>query len=413
VEKALVPAVVYPVNRVNGYNAVRSLAAAGIPVIGLSADYTENLKSVYLCEAYVTPHAACETEAFIDFLINLMRGRDGKPVLFVMDDAYAFVVSVHQERLQPHFRYPYLDRSQLEAVIDKRVMHDTAMAAGMDLPETFFPEDLDWVMSNAGKLRYPVVIKPLVSRFAYEGEEIVQVSAFLQRYGKAVEAGSARELVMTLPGIVMEGFAVCVQERINCRIADLWTHNFYCDDGGEILAGFNGRKLHQQPADFGICTVGMAAQNPGVVEESKKFLQHVGYRGLGSMEYIKTGDGYKFVEINPRGEFWNGLAATCNVNLYKLAYDHLCGRPISPDDYRQSAVPKIWYDLSKFHKFVRYRERDITMSRFILVPKMEAIANFKDRGLMVGRIRTVAGMWLRLAFRKLRFAFRPTRVEVR
>ncbi len=67
-----------------------------------------------------------------------------------------------------------------------------------------------------------------------------------------------------------EDLPVCVQERVKCKIDALWAYHFYCKDG-EIVASFTGRKLHQEPPDFGTGSICITESNPQIIEESRNF----------------------------------------------------------------------------------------------------------------------------------------------
>lgn len=383
-------AVIYPAASINAYGAIWSLGKVGIPVIALSPVDTPHFRSRFVEEHYITPDAARDTGNFVEFLVGLGKLKRTKSVLYMMEDVYAYIASAYVDELEPHYYYPYLTKDQLIITLNKKAMYQAAYESGIQQPRTWFPNDARWAERNAGNLTYPVIIKPLVSRFSFNNKSIEQVLSFPDKYGKAIKIKSSDELLKLLPQVSDEGFSVCVQQQINCKIDNLFSHKFYCGANGEILASFTGRKLHQEPPDFGTGVIAKAEINPDIVEESKKFLKKIAYRGIGSIEYIKTTEDYKFIEINPRAYFWQSLSTASGVNLYQLMYEHLTGESVDLEKYVQRSNQILWYDAGRLRSFIGFRNKTISLTKFLLSPKMEAVINLNDPKVSIIRIIKIA-----------------------
>ena len=59
----------------------------------------------------------------------------------------------------------------------------------------------------------------------------------------------------------------------------------YLDEDGQSLLSFTKRKLRQQPPGFGIGTYHQTTYDPEVAAAGLRFLQAVGMRGLGNVEF--------------------------------------------------------------------------------------------------------------------------------
>ena len=217
-----------------------------------------------------------------------------------------------------------------------------------------------------------------------DGHKIQNAWAFTSKHGKAIEVHAATQFREIMPELITDKTPVCIQERLPCRIDDLWAHHYYAVDG-DIVADFTGHKLHQVPADFGTGTICRAAPNKDIIRESKKFVRKIRFSGIGNIEYIRTDSGYKFVETNPRGYYWSSLATACGVNLYKIMYDHLNGGHIYPGNAHQSSRKLLWYDLDHFPDYLKFPHKRLSLFNFLVSPKMEAYANREDFRLSTRR----------------------------
>jgi len=380
------PAVVHSISSINGYGAAWSLARAGIPVVGLWADRNPMVYSKLTRQNIQVPDENSQGEELIDCLVDLGRSARSRRVLYMMSDLGAFLASTHREQLEPYYIYPWMTWDQVKATLHRKTMFEIAASAGVALPKTWFSNNDNWSDVNLEKLPYPLILKPMVSRFGFEDEKVTNAWTFTNKYGKAIELHDAAQFRAVLPDLLSDDTPVCAQERIHCKISDLWTHHFY-SVGGEIKAQFCGHKVHQIPEDFGTGSITRAEPNLDIARESAKFLRATQFTGIGNIEYIRTDDGYKFVEINPRGYYWSSLATACGVNLYKIMYDHL-GLGIEPEWTQQTHDGLIWYDVDHLPSYLRSPNKEMSVSRFLLSRRMEAAANLREPRLAYRRYKT-------------------------
>ena len=123
-----------------------------------------------------------------------------------------------------------------------------------------------------------------------------------------------------------------LQEVIPGDDATLWTVGSYTDAAGAALGLFCGRKLVQMPRGFGTCRVGEARWREDVVEQALTLLTALGFHGIAQTEFrLDPRDGrFKLMEVNPRLWQWHGLARACGVDLPRIAYLDVLGRPPRP-----------------------------------------------------------------------------------
>ena len=86
---------------------------------------------------------------------------------------------------------------------------------------------------------------------------------------------------------------------------------------------------------------------PDVEEQGLRLLRHVGYRGFAHVEFARDprDEELKLLEVNTRLPVWAGIAIGRDVNIARLSYDDLCGRPVEPAPRLQDGVT--WVYLAK------------------------------------------------------------------
>jgi predicted ATP-grasp superfamily ATP-dependent carboligase len=207
----------------------------------------------------------------------------------------------------------------LEPLQRKRHQYAVAEAAGLGVPLTFAADDEREARAAAAKLCYPAVVKP--------GDPI----PFKRRFGRPV-------LVCATPEELIEAWRSAadtqplLQEVIPGDDSTLWTVGSYTDASGAALGLFCGRKLVQMPRGFGTCRVGEARWRDDAVEQALALLAALGFRGIAQTEFrLDPRDGrFKLMEVNPRLWQWHGLARACGVDLPRIAYLDVLGRPQRP-----------------------------------------------------------------------------------
>jgi predicted ATP-grasp superfamily ATP-dependent carboligase len=314
----LPPAVVLDVSFVNGLEAIRSLAAAGAPVIAVDHRQSALGFRSRLAHHVLSPDPMDE-EAYVSFLAALAEREFSEPaVVLPTHDAPLAAVARNAARLAA-YQLPGSGWDVLEPLQKKRHQYAVAEAAGIGVPLTFAADSEDEARVAAAALSYPAVVKP--------GDPI----PFKRRFGRPV-------LLCQTPDELMEAWrsaADCeplLQEVIPGDDATLWTVGSYTDASGAALGLFCGRKLLQMPRGFGTCRVGEARWRDDIVEQALALLAALGYQGIAQTEFRldPRDERFKLMEVNPRLWQWHGLARACGVDLPRIAYLDVLGRPQRP-----------------------------------------------------------------------------------
>jgi D-aspartate ligase len=305
-----VKAVVVDVGWVNGLAAIRSLGRAGIPVFAVDHRASPlGFRSRY-AQPVTVPDPLEDEDGFVEAVARI----GGPGVVFPTHDPPLNALARHADRLDA-FLFPFPDWARLEAIQDKRHQLETALEAGVDIPETLYPS----TATEAAGLPFPALVKPQ------------HPDGFKRRFGKqAFRCETNAELERAYADT--EPFGPLVQELVPGGDDELYSLGSYLRADGEPLGLFCGRKLEQVPPLVGTCRVGEAVWVQEVVDAGLRLLGALGFHGISQVEFKRDPrDGrFKLMEINPRLWQWHGLAAACGVDVPLIAYRDLTGEEVEP-----------------------------------------------------------------------------------
>jgi D-aspartate ligase len=346
--------VVYRSSTPNGLQFVRSLGQAGVPVLALGdGNRTMGMRSRYAYPMHC-PDGIKEADAFINFLLDIGKQLSRKAVLFLMNDPHLIVVAHHREVLDQYYEIPIPAWEALEQCLDKARMYEIADLAGIPIPRTYAPASRAEIQEISRAIPYPCILKP-VSQYEFSDGRL-RKSAFHRVYGaKALRANSADELVELFGKTMADGFRIVVQEEIPGPEDVLYTVGLYADKASRVMSTFTGRKLHQLPPDFGLCTYGESLSQQGIVELASRLVKAVGFHGIAQVEFKLDlrDDQFKLMEINPRGWQWSYLATACGINLPYMAYCDLNGLALA--SVQQATTRRTWTHMADdYQRFLQF-----------------------------------------------------------
>jgi predicted ATP-grasp superfamily ATP-dependent carboligase len=310
---------VIDVGWVNGLAAIRSLGRAGVDVLAL--DHRKSplgFRSRFATKPISCPDPGTDEESFVGLLREIGDGLDRPAPVFPTHDPPLNAIARHRDALSG-FVYPFPPWSVLERIQDKRRQLETAVEAGVHIPETRYPQSAAEAVAAGEELGYPVLLKP---RHPDGFKRRFRRQAFRCETSADVERSYADA----------EAFGPMLQELVPGGDGELYSLGSYLREDGEALGLFCGRKLRQSPPGIGTCRVGEAVWVEDVVQDGLRLLRALGYHGISQVEFKRDprNGRYKLMEVNPRLWQWHGLAAACGVDLPVIAYADLLGRQVEP-----------------------------------------------------------------------------------
>jgi predicted ATP-grasp superfamily ATP-dependent carboligase len=356
-----IPAVVFPADRPASLGIARSLGRRGIQVYGVDI----NPLAYAMASRYVTPcflQAQHDSEEYrLHFLLDLGKRLGGKAVLYAVSDDTVMLASQYRDQLQEYYHYVMPDHNTVSSLLTKDGLHRVAQAHGIPDPQLFHPKDYQEVQNIAGRLSYPVIIKPVFSPswLRPEIDSLLRDNA-LSGGPKVALCKDAEGLMETYRKLAAYDSRLIIQEVIPGEDKRLVYFCFYMDRQSKPLAIFAGEKIRVLPVGFGSASFVRTFRDPELEEVSLKLLSAARYQGLGGIEFKRDSrdECYKLIEFNARLGMWDSLSARCGIDIPFIAYcDALC-EPVQPKyEYREGVL---WVDFQRdVRAFLIYRKRGL------------------------------------------------------
>ena len=349
----------------SGLGIVRGLGRRGIPVFALDPDRTQTGMTSRFCQARVIPRVEEREEEHLDYLIRLTRSLPEKPVLFSTGDNTVCCYARHENSLQRHFRFAGPPAEIVRKTATKDALWRTASELGIPVPETHAPGSLDEVRAVAGTIPYPCIIKP------------AQPNSWHRR--------AVQDSLRRIPG----------EDR------ELLYFAFYRAADGRIWH-FSGRKERIVPAHFGSASFVVSMEAEDLDRVSITFLEKLGYRGLGGIEFKRDArDGsLKLIEFNPRFGLWDALGQRFEIDTAAVAYLDAIGAELPEPGHARAGVR--WVSICRdVRAAFGYRAEDLLSTRswltsLVVGEKVWAVFSWDDPlPAVVASLR----FWLRVARR--------------
>jgi len=300
-----------------GLGLVRSLGRRGVPVWVID---TDRKKSIAQFSRYCRRFIAT-TEPVHEVLL-----REGKLhelqgwVVFAVADDYVDALSSHFEELAGMYRLTTQPANVTRIALDKRATYAHAAELGIDAPWTCTTSDVSTV--DVDRITYPAILKPAVNHRFFPHTNVkalkVQNGAELRRQFNRMTAFIPAEEIMIqemIPGGGDSQFSFCAVA-----------------DKGRIFGSLVARRRRQYPIEFGnASTFVETARQPVVEANGRRFMEAIGFDGMGEIEFkFDRRDGkFKILDVNPRPWGWHTLGGAAGVDFAYLLWRHKVGLPIN------------------------------------------------------------------------------------
>ena len=265
-----------------------------------------------------------ETDS-VRFLLALggaVEKRHGaRPVLLTLTDWVAIFVEKHADALAEQFAFPSSPTPTVGPLANKASMHALAEEHGIPSPETDSPRTRDDVLAYLERARFPVVMKaadPFAGHVP-SAKVVHDADELLEKYDRDTELGG--------PNLLL-------QQHIPGDAQSVWMCNAYFDRDGDCRAIYTGQKLRQL-GSTGIATLAVCVPNDTVAEQTRTFMQSVGYRGCVGIGWrYDARDGlYKVLDVNARVSGVFRLFSGVNgMDVVQACYQDLTQQAIVPSE---------------------------------------------------------------------------------
>ncbi len=297
---------------------IRSLGRAGWNVIAAdSRRRSLGFRSRYASERVVYPDPETASGSFVDAIERLVDGGRVDLVIPTTDEVIQPLVHA-RERLERHCRLAVADSDALERVTDKSRTLALAQELGVPVPPTRVVNSTAEAEEASRSMRWPLVVKPAVSRFYRPGRGVVE--SFSVTYARDLE--SLRDRMAPLSGrcaVLLQEYCPGVGEGVELLASE-----------GRVLAAFQHRRLAEVPL-----TGGRSAWRESVALDAElyahasRLVEALCWSGLMMVEF-RVGEEARLMEIN--GRIWGSLPLAVRSGIdfpARLAELATCGPPPS------------------------------------------------------------------------------------
>lgn len=286
------------------------LSSAGIEVTLVSSRPADRFGLGLYCKQVIPPHGVSDTA----FLQDLLKNSKADLVLPLGEDLMDIIWKMPAE-LTTRI-YPQTSAEQRAALTDRRNMYELVTAAGVPTPRLVSIEGPDALEQVISELGLPLVLRGTQGlageqvRVVHTREEAVESYRMLQ--GRSPEPPFAQAYV----------------SGRRCLFGGLF-------ENGRMLQWFSQQTI-ESLSPTGPSLRVQSLKDPVLTSYAEKIFASLRWTGLACAEFIKSdaGDGYYFLEVNPRP--WAAIQAAhyCGVPLMRSFARRLLGHEqISQPDF--------------------------------------------------------------------------------
>jgi predicted ATP-grasp superfamily ATP-dependent carboligase len=330
-----------------GLGVGRSLGREGIKVYGIDFKKDIGFYSAYIIST-LCPHPITEQSDLLRKLINFANSQDHKPVLFITADDFLKFVAKFADDLEPYYLFNLPSSKLIDEISDKFKQFTLAGKSGISLPATYKITSEEELGKVHHELTFPTFIKA------------VDVNKWRELIGgttKGYIVKNKTELKEKVALLMSKKIEIILQEIIPGPDTRHYKYCAYIGRDGRILLEFTLKKIRQNPIHFGVGAVVESLSYPELLIEGRKFLKHIGYKGVGSAEfkYDERDGKLKLIELNPRYWQQNSLPAYCGMNFPLMDYLEVTGQKPEPITTFIEGIK--WVNrYTDFDSFLQYRK---------------------------------------------------------
>ena len=279
--------------------AVRQLGSNGVQVIVAGHQVLDAARWSNHASGFVSCPPVQETDRFIEWLIDYGERTPGH-VLLPTSDKTAFLFSSNLKLLETCFRLYQPPLETMIRILDKRRLAEACLQVGLDVIPSWYPSGESELRALAGKLPFPLLIKPRtqVRRLGRDKGVVVRnlddlLSAYRGFVARERYLGGLSELGdADMP--MLQQFAEGVNEAVHSVAG-------FIDRTGEMIAARGTKKVLQRmpPVGIGVCFEA-APLDDTLVEAIRRLCREVGYFGVFEIEFLRFDRGWAVIDFNPR-----------------------------------------------------------------------------------------------------------------
>lgn len=368
-------AVILGTNYYIGLSIIRTLGYEGVETIAV--DYTDEelyaSKSKYLNKHIFAPSFKEDKKGYLEKLIEIAKDEKEKPLLFPGADPYAEFIDQNLHTLKEYYLIPMIEQGLWTRVMKKESLNLPAKEHGVLVPETLEISEPNLFERIEEIIGFPCIIKPTDSpRFVATFRRKIFYCENMDHVKKYLDMAKAEDI------------DVVVQRIIPGFDDHMYTFDFYVDQKGKVTHWVTCRKLRQFPINFGASVYTEQRYVQELADIGIPFLEKIGYRGFGEIEFKKDAENGKFymIEINTRTTTLNELLYKAGVNFPYVAYRDMLNDPLPEFSVKEDTGYVFRYlfeDILAIRGYIQTGQLTyLQVFKSLFRKKVPAIWSFKD-----------------------------------
>ena len=267
-----------------------------------------------------------------------LGAREGRHFIYPTSDEMVFLLSAHQGELARDFALFQPDLETTMRVLDKKQLLAAAADAGVETPQTWFPEDAADVERAARDADGPLLFKPRTQLFLRNHSKGALVPAEPSRLREAYRTFRAGSVYGPPVAGGMNYLAGPMLQRYYPEAAEgIYSLTGFRDRSGRHLPLLGSVKILQRPRRLGIGLCFESAPVPDVLRVcATRLLDGLGYFGVFELEFIRLGGRYPAHRHEPALLQSDAARRARGLDLPMLAYAAAIG-----DDHDVSRLTRL------------------------------------------------------------------------
>lgn len=285
--------------------AAVNLKKRGLEVtVGDSSILAPGLWSKYCDKRIIYPSSRYKPLEFVDCLLAEVK-KTKYDLLLPASEAEIYLISKYKDEFEKHTNVAAVDFNLLMLARDKAKTMKAAVNCDIPCPRTYIFENLEQFEEIKDDIEPPVVIKPRIASGSRGLTIVHEKKKIVSEYYKT-------HTNYPFP---------IIQEYIPSNQYGSVT-NCILDKSGNLVVAFSYRRIREFPIKGGASTFVESVCRPEQEEIAFKFLQSIGWYGLGMVEFkIDARDGKpKIIELNERLNASTKLSILSGVEIPFLLY---------------------------------------------------------------------------------------------
>lgn len=331
-------------NQRSALAVTRSLGKKGIKVFAGDSTKSSLAGSSRYCAKHINlPDPYTSPYAFIDDIADIITAQK-IDLLLPMSDVSLPLVLKHKNRL-PDVNIPFVDFNLYEKVSNKYTLFEEAIKLGVQIPDTYFIENLSQLHNIVHELKYPVVLKPALSRIFINDSFYNTSVSYAHSPEDIINSVATYKWFPAVPFMI--------QEYVSGQGQGI----FVLYDNGKPLVFFSHKRIREKPPTGGVSVLCESVPVSTVLREATEaLLTPLGWHGVAMVEFKVSSNGTPFLmEINAR--FWGSLQLSIDagVDFPFMLYQIALGKSVTPVTQYNNGIRSRWLlgDLDRLYLLLK------------------------------------------------------------